>query len=249
MNKIERLEALFERWEKAHAEESDKSFAKTSNGSNIKKHFFERDGIIDEEAFSREKVKVLFISAEANVNEYAEKKSVEKTNYRQHYLDYAKTGHDDWGGKMRERLSGMYRYISKQHDKELKEMATKFAVMDINKRGGCSTIDKGAHLKEYAKIYKNYINEEIQIIDPDVVVLLGVNLCRLKIVQSLGCESESDRNYFVINGKKVPILLSFQTANVEFQKKKFPPLEDCGNTAIGILCNKLKQEMEKYGLV
>ena len=249
MNRINQLNALFAEWRIKHSNESRESLAKTMNGEHITKDFFEVDGIICEEAFEKEPKKVLFISAEANADEYNGKAGVEQTDYRNAYLDYFKSAHDDWGGKMRERICGMYKFLTKQSDKKLNEMANKFAVMDINKRGGKATIDKGKHLVEYTKVYKDFINREIRIINPDIVVLVGVNLCRLRIVQELGCIEEKDKNYFDINGKKVPILLSFQTANVQYQAKRYPPLEGCDNKAIGILCAKLKEEMIKYGLL
>ena len=248
MNKTERLNELFDEWEKAHEVESDDSFSKTSNGENVTKECFERDGIIDEFAFEKEKVKVLFISAEANADKYNLKEGVYKTDYHQSYLDYCKDGKDDWGGKMRERLCGMYKFLTNQPEMPLKEAANKFAVMDINKRGGKAKIDGGKHIAEYARVYKEFIRKEIDIINPDIVVIIGVNLAKLRIVQILGCESEGDKNYFVINGKRVPILLSFQTANVEFQAKRYPPVEGCDTKSIGILCAKLKTEMIKYGI-
>ena len=119
-------------------------------------------------------------------------------------------------------------------------------VMDINKRGGKFTIDKGKHLVAYTELYKEFINKEIEIINPDIVVLVGVNLCRLRIVQKLGCLEEDNKCYFLINKKKVPILLSLQTANVQYQAKRYPPLNGCENKAIGILCSYLKKEIAKY---
>ena len=248
MNKTKRLDDLFGEWEKAHEAEDDASFSKTSNGEFITKDFFERDGIIEEDAFDKEAIKVLFISAEANADQYNAKSGVHKTDYHQPYLDYYKTGREDWKGKMKERLCGMYKFLTNQPEMPLKEAANKFAVMDINKRGGKAKIDKGKHIAEYARVYKEYIRKEIDIINPDIVVIVGVNLARLRIVQILGCENESDRNYFVINGKRVPILLSFQTANAEFQAKRYPPIEGCDTKSIGILCAKLKTEMIKYGI-
>lgn len=249
MNKIDQLNKLFKEWRVKQSCESPESLEKTISGKYITKDFFEADGIICEEAFENEPKKVLFISAEANADEYNGKAGVEQTDYRNAYFDYYKSGRDDWGGKMRERLCGMYKFLTNQQDKELKEMANKFAVMDINKRGGKVTVDGGKHLIEYTKVYKDFINKEIRIINPDIVVLVGVNLCRLRIVQELGCIEEPDKNYFDINGRRVPILLSFQTANVQYQSKRYPPLEDCDNKAIGILCAKLKEEMKKYGLL
>lgn len=149
---------------------------------------------------------------------------------------------------MKERLCGIYKFLTKQNGSSLPELANKFAVMDINKRGGKATIDKGKHLVEYTRLYKDFINREIDIIDPDVVVLVGVNLCRLRIVQELGCKEYDGKCYFEINGREIPILLSLQTANVQFQAKRYPPIPECENTAIGILCRYLKKEIDKYGV-
>ena len=249
-NKTDRLNNLFKRWMQAHSEESEESLQKTISGENITKDFFEIDGIIDEKEFEKAEPKVLFISAEANVNDYTSNTNNGLSDYRQCYKNYHNTGKDDWGGKMRERISGMYKYLTHQNDKEFKELANKFAVMDINKRGGKANIDKGKHLIAYTELYRPFINEEISIIDPDIVVLVGINLCRLRIVQRLGCieDKENNRCYFNINGRNVPILLSFQTANVHFQAKRYPPLPECDNAAIGILCAKLKEEIDKYGI-
>ena len=46
-----------------------------------------------------------------------------------------------------------------------------------------------------------------------------------RIVQKLGCREEDNKCYFLVNKKKVPILLSLQTANVQYQAKRHPPLD------------------------
>lgn len=245
-SKTERLNLLFEKWMSAHSQESEESIKKTISGDNITKDFFEIDGIINEEAFEKEKTKVLFITAEANVDDHDAKAGIKISDYRQHYTEYYDTGKDGWRGKMRERISGMYKYLTHQNDEKLNEMADKFAVMDINKRGGKATIDKGKHLVEYAKLYKKFLIEEIEIINPDIIVLVGINLYRLKVIHELGCIEKDDKCFFNINGKIIPILLSFQTGNIQFQAKRYKPLLECDNTAIGILCAKLKEEIGKY---
>ena len=246
MSKVDELNKLFKEWQDAQENEADGSLAKTISGCNIKKDFFEIDGIIDEDAYSSEVIKVLFISAEANANDYNAKKGVSKTDYRSSYSEYFKNNHDDWKGKMRERICGIYKYLTKQNGIPLHQLANRFAVMDINKRGGMATIDKGKHLVEYTRLYKNFISKEIEIINPDVIVLVGVNLCKLRIMQELGCREYENKCFFDINGKEVPILLSLQTANVQFQAKRYPPIEERDNRTIGILCSYLKKEIEKY---
>lgn len=241
MSKQEKLEALFNEWRKEHINESDESFSKTSSGGLIKKNFFQIDGIINEDEFEKEKVKVLFISAEANV-----KHDEPLTDYRQNYADYNDSGHDDWSGKMRERICGIYQYISKQNNLSINKMANKIAVMDINKRGGSSNIGKGKHIVEYAEVYKEYLINEIKTINPDLIVFVGLNLKRLRIHEQIGCINEGDKTYFDIEGKKVPVLFSLHTGNVQFQAKRYPPLEGIENKAIGILCNRIKTELDKY---
>ena len=86
ITKTEILSNLFDSWEKAQLEESDESLLLTISEKNIRKESFERDGIIEEKAFDNEKVKALFITAEANVDDYGASKGIVKSNYRDEYL-------------------------------------------------------------------------------------------------------------------------------------------------------------------
>lgn len=65
--------------------------------------------MIDEETYRREVCRILFISSEANDDAYsvAVNKELDTTeDYRTYYCG----GHDDWKGKMHERLSECIRY-------------------------------------------------------------------------------------------------------------------------------------------
>ena len=79
-SKSEQLEQLFMEWEYAQENESDFSWERTRGGKNITKSHFRRDGIIDEAVFSKEKRKVLFISNEANDDEYSAKSNPKPSN-------------------------------------------------------------------------------------------------------------------------------------------------------------------------
>ena len=101
ISKSEQLEQLFVRWEREQEIETDLSWKLTRGGKNITKGHFRRDGIIDEAVFAKEKRKTLFISNEANDDEYSAKTNA-KPNNVDDYQRYYETGYDDWLGKMRE---------------------------------------------------------------------------------------------------------------------------------------------------
>lgn len=116
---------------------------------------------------------------------------------------------------MRERLAEMYKVISDTERNAMSnpEAVLHFAIMDINKRGGGSVIKDGNHIKEYCRCYAQYIRREIEIIDPDIVAIIGTNLYKMNLHEEfLGAISESDRSYFKLSGKKVPILSLWQTS-------------------------------------
>ena len=244
MSKTEKLNLLFDKWEKENASELEESFKKTINGENVKKDFFERDGIIDEETFEKELRKVLFVSSEANVDGYSPEA---KTDYREKYIQYFNelSGCDSWRGKMRERICALYQLISGKQVNKYNELAKSFAVMDLNKRGGKSKIDGGQHIVEYCKVYKKFIIEEINIINPDIIVWIGTNTYNLGIPEKLDAIIKGDKKYFVINGKEVPILKMWQTS---YYQARIEPLPNYSNRTIGKLCAKLKEEMDRFGL-
>ena len=170
-SKSQQLERLFKAWEKAQAEEPDDIWMLTrGNSHNITKEHFRRDGIIHERTYVKEKRKILFISAEANDDEYSAATD-KRPNTVEDYLYFNHTGYDDWKGHMRLRLAELYKVISQidRNDMSNSEAALHFAVMDLNKRGGSAAIDNGKHIQAYCKRYADFIRKEIEIISPDVV--------------------------------------------------------------------------------
>ena len=180
---------------------------------NITKEHFRRDGIIDEKTFENEKRKVLFISAEANDDQYSVS-SNEKPNSVDDYVEYSRTGYESWKGRMRERLAEMYKVICRIERNSMSnpEAVLHFSIMDINKRGGGSDMKKGTHVREYCRYYADFIRTEIDIISPDVVAIIGSRLYDMNLhTDYLDAINEGGKCYFLINGKKVPILSLYQT--------------------------------------
>lgn len=249
-SKAEALEQLFKAWEKAQLEEPDEIWKKTNGGNaNIGKAHFRRDGIIDEYVYSNEKCKVLFVSAEANDNEYSA--LINKTpNTVDDYLEFHRTGNDSWRGKMRERLSELYKVICRidRHSMTNQEASIHFAVMDINKRGGGSDIKNGKHIIAYCKQYAKFIRKEIEIIDPDIVAFIGQNLFNMNLhTQYLGAINDDGKSYFLIKGKTVPILSLWQTCYYQGKNEPLDGYED--NRIVGKQAARCVEELCKYKLI
>lgn len=247
--KMTDLESLFIEWEKAQQNEPDWLWEITNGGNhNIGKNHFRRDGIIDEDTFRNERVKVLFISSEANDNDYSAAVH-EKMNTVEDYRKYYRTGIDDWEGQMRVRIAEMYKLICGIERKSLanNEAANRFAVMDINKRGGGSSIKGGKHLNAYCRYYAPFIRKEIEIIDPDIVAIIGKNLYHLDFHRRyLGAIEEDRKCYFELNGKRVPILSLYQTSVFQGKEEPLPGYED--DRIIGKQATVCAKELKRFGI-
>ena len=248
-SKSEQLEQLFLEWEIAQKNEPDTIWKLTNGGnSNITKEHFRRDGIIDEATYEKEKVKVLFISAEANDNEYSALTN-SRPNSVDDYREYHFTGNETWKGRMRERLAELYKVISGMERDAMSnpEAAMHFAIMDINKRGGGPEIKGGKHLKAYCKHYAGFIRREIEIIDPDIVAIVGTNLYDMGLHKLfLGAFSSNGNCYFDLNGKKVPILSLWQTSYYQGKNEPLAGYED--NRTIGKQAERCINELKRFGI-
>ncbi len=191
---------------------------------------------------------MLFLSAEANDDKYnaATNKNPNTVN---DYLEYNRTGHEDWKGRMREHLAEMYKVICRidRNSMTNPEAALHFSVMDINKRGGRSNMDKGAHIKEYCKRYADFIRSEIDIISPDVVAIAGTSLYDMRLhTMCLGAIESNGKCFFLIGGKKVPILSLWQPCY--YQGKCEPAEGYTDNRTIGKQAARCLAEMERFGI-
>ena len=248
-SKSEQLEQLFLEWENAQKNEPEMIWKLTNGGNtNITKEHFRRDGIIDEATYEKENVKVLFISAEANDNEYSALTN-SRPNSVDDYREYHFTGNETWKGRMRERLAELYKVISGMERDAMSnpEAAMHFAIMDINKRGGGPEIKGGKHLKAYCKHYAGFIRREIEIIDPDIVAIVGTNLYDMGLHKSFLVAFSSNGNcYFDLKGKKVPILSLWQTSYYQGKNEPLAGYED--NRTIGKQAERCVNELKRFGL-
>lgn len=243
------LEELFVLWQKAQSQEPEEIWERTKGSAvNITKDHFRRDGIIDDEVYRKEKVKILFISSEANDDKYSAKNESTPSTVED-YRRYHASRHDDWKGKMRERLCEIYKVLSHTERNSLAnpDAALHFAVMDVNKRGGGALIGKDNHIETYCKQYASFIREEIEIINPDVVGIIGANLFNMDLHgKYLGAVKEAGRSYFKLNNKEVPILSLWQTSYFQGQYDVAPGYED--NRIIGKQVARALEEMRRFGI-
>ncbi len=247
-SKSEQLEKLFIDWEYAQENEPDSSWKLTCSGKNITKSHFRRDGIIDEDVFSKEKRKVLFISNEANDDDYSAKFNSKPSNIDD-YLRYYKTGFDDWKGKMRERTSAIYKIVAEIGIDEMSDSdaTCHYAVMDLNKRGGCHDVGNASHIEEYCRYYEDFIKKEIKIINPDVVVWLSAKTYDMDLhIKYLEAKRIDRKIFFFINGKEIPVLRMWNTS---CYRCKIEPLPGYTNKITGKLCAKCRDEMKRYNLI
>ena len=249
IKKTSQLEQLFLEWENAQKNEPDAVWKLTNGGNaNITREHFRRDGIIDEATYDNEKVKVLFISAEANDNSYSALTN-SHPNSIYDYREFHFTGKETWKGRMRERLAELYKVISgiERNSMSNPEAVMHFAIMDINKRGGGPEIKGGKHLKAYCRYYAKYIRKEIEIINPDIVAIIGTNLYDMDLHRTyLGAFSENERSYFNLFGKKVPILSLWQTSYYQGKTEPLAGYED--NRIIGKQAQRCISELKRFGL-
>ena len=249
LSKTKRIEILFEKWKEKQNDESKESLLITMVvGGKITKDNFCKDGIIDDETYENEKRKILFITNEANDEEYS-CEDIKVSSRVKDFIDYYETGHDCWKGKMRERICELYKVAAEigKEDISNQDAALHFAFMNINKRGGGNSINnkdnKGKHIEEYCNYYREEIKNEIEIIDPDLIVWCGINTFDMGLhIKYLGAFVENNHALVCLNEKRVPIIRMWHTS---YYQAKITPLEGYDNSTIGKLAAKLKVELDK----
>lgn len=89
--------------------------------------------------------------------------------------------------------------------------------------------------------------KEIEIINPDVVVWLGVRTYDMDLhINFLSAKQIGDKIYFLIDDKQIPILRMWHTA---YYQGKIEPLQGYTDRRIGKLCAKCREEMKRYNLI
>lgn len=178
------LDALFDLWKRAHA--CEENYEKTTvtetavlNGKEfggIDKNSFIRDGYIDKPSYENAKTKILFILKEANVQAYrgeGDFKNPSEANQIGFYTDYI-GGEKPNPPKQQEKLGRIANYIltgsDSKADDNIRQALKQCAFMNVNKRGGGKADKK---VNAYIKQYKAFIKREIEIINPDICVVIG----------------------------------------------------------------------------
>lgn len=178
----EQLKELFDFWIKEHGNDEEYKCEKTG----IANDSFTPDGMVNEETWNQlhteNKKKVLYLLREANGNTSTlteDGKSVDNGEFWfQQCVDNGNIGNIIF-----KRIEEMQKIIQDEESYN-GEILKQVAYMNINKRGGGSTVDWKI-LNEYAHKYKKQIMKEICILKPDIIVCCGTywtfidNICGL----------------------------------------------------------------------
>ena len=130
---------------------------------------FLKDGVIDEEIYFKENTRVLFVLKEANwINGRDDMKKYLKDP------DLSKNWWKTWNNIARWTLAlldgGEYsRYISSEHRANI---LRRIAFINLKKEGGDNQAD-AVELIEAAKEDKEYINKQIEMYRPDIIICCG----------------------------------------------------------------------------
>lgn len=217
MTKTEQLEELFKRWQNKQKNEPDTSLLKTKVNCNyIDKEHFCKDGILCENEYNAEKMKVLFIANEPNMESDISNTLV--TSQLEHFEYFFKNNKDNWGGKLRHRICKILYPAIVDMNLEVKAFPIvdgnknthRIAFMNLNKRGGEKDIQDD-HLIYYCKYYQKEIYDEICIIDPDIVVWLGKDSfysCSDIVFETVKSINDSCK-IVRINHKNIPLLNTY----------------------------------------
>lgn len=184
------INELFEEWKERHNTECKESYSKTAPAD-------EKDNIPDYDEFKgsfchdgylgegeEEKANILFICRESNVsgkisdNYFWLKEVVKAKMSGEYYIkDYT-----DVKNRKRDRAA-QTKYFNCLNNIINNFQNTKTTIhlcgyMNINKRGGFSSCSF-KQLENYAVLYKNYILKEIELLNPNFIVILGKLPCEI----------------------------------------------------------------------
>lgn len=215
MTRTEQLEELFDKWQEKQKNENETSLKETKiESNNISQVHFCKDGIIDEKIYDSQKIKVLFIAKEPNID--YENNGCVVSSQIDDFIKYYKKGIDEWHGRLRINICKYYMWMFPELSDEnnRSKVAKHFAFMNLNKRGGGEQADN-ERIAKYCKNYRDEILNEIKIISPDIIVWLGFEtfdkVVEYKIfdIRSKELENNTYKYYFVVNNKAIPLLREY----------------------------------------
>ncbi|MBQ8495972.1 MAG: hypothetical protein IJ489_00755 [Clostridia bacterium] len=160
-------------WENAHRLETDESYQSYAFNSRIPKDVFMKDGIVDEREYALMKKKILFIAKEANWYSAEETTDTfrERAKNATFWLQDVAFGRN-FSTMFSKKIALLAHAVIYDNYTDIHtdhEILKKIAFINLNKRGGF------AHcvwetLENYVRIYASYINRQIALISPDLIV-------------------------------------------------------------------------------
>lgn len=173
---------LFKKWKTVQNEEPDESYNEYKF-KNVSKTSFLPDGIINPEMYFKATRKVLFVAKEANWGGSNTQNRVDGTG-ADFWLQSVVTKSGKYAGKetlFSKGLAMLYNaYISDSFDSPdySHEGLNNVAFINLNKRGGysyCSYPTLVGYVNEYGK----FIAEQIDLINPDIIICCGTALVEI----------------------------------------------------------------------
>ena len=187
LEKVEKAtsnEELFEIWQAAHLHDTE-SFEKFREyNGNISNKSFTKDGIVSKDEFSQ-KIKVLYILNESNINGYTDKLSSECFDSTKDFIEFAEEG-KDWGTKLKEKICSLQKHMLEGNGVflgDVKDYAKTISFINLNKRGGGNLLTTeyfNEYFMPYVKTYAPFIKRQIEIINPDFIVWLSAKTSSLR---------------------------------------------------------------------
>ena len=207
LNNCNDLNELFELWKNEHKNEQDyenTTLMEKDEHKKIKfveKTSFNKDGYIDENKYNELTTKkVLFVLKEANIwanRDNEEKIAPENREQINWYKEYIEENKNINKPKQHEKMGRMAFYLQNKTkdnakfptETEYKKALSSSAFMNMNKRGGKGNVTE--KYNNYIKKYHKYIIKQIEIINPDYIIILGSN--DRKIIKEIEKENKKKK--------------------------------------------------------
>lgn len=209
---VKNIEELFEKWNDTQTESENTKTTKKAEKRGISKNSFCRDGAIDKECWEKEdsKKRILYILREANGSNATsvEKDGILVGEYKKDKSFWAQTEikkHKNDLSHLPILLKKLLNVCSIVNEKKKWDFSTenyepmnKTAFMNINKMGGYSSVN-WPMLIAYAEEYRDFIKQEIEILNPDVIVCCGTHWLLTDVV----CNGKKEEWDELVGNKKV----------------------------------------------
>lgn len=172
------LQELLDEWKEQHKEEIEEEYVKYKGG-NVPKNAFLPDGIIDENQFrvkKREGKATLFIAKEAywfmeNESEESCMAALENPIFWHREVSFGRRPETMFSKRLSMLINSYYSNDYETIDKEHTNLQS-CSMINLNKRGGFAYC-KWDTLAGYVANYCKYIEKEIEIIAPNLIICCG----------------------------------------------------------------------------